>query len=224
MTWAEEGKKRPADQARSILGSVSAFFTEDHIVLTSGKHASAYVNHDPLFEHMNASLLSELASVLAKAAEAHPAYTMGKMCVVGPETGGWHLGHWMTYHHNLGKSPAQQLLAVCAYKQAQGFFFNDDTVQFLKGRSCLIVDDVLTTGKSVRATMQALTEVGATPAGVLVVCDRSGTEDHTSMGLPVTRSLFQLDAQSWEAKDCPMCKAGKPINQRVGHPEKFSKP
>jgi orotate phosphoribosyltransferase len=221
LSWQEEETRTRGDRARKILESVGAFYQNDHIILTSARHASAYVNHDPLFEKHHSPQLSVLAALLAEEIKETVAPMSSPIALVGPMTGGWHLAHWAGYHYH---NASQTALAAPAEKDGHdGFVIEESFRASITGRLVLLVDDVLTTGKSAVAAQKAVESIGGTVIGLLVVCDRSG-KSAAELGLPAVWSLFQLAVQSWEASDCPMCKAGKPINQKVGHPEKAQKP
>ena len=76
------------------------------------------------------------------------------------------------------------------------------------GERTLIVDDVLTTGGSVREVLEALRRAGGEPAGVGVLVDRSaGAVD---FGLPFFACLT-LDLPDYEAAACPLCEKGLPL-------------
>jgi orotate phosphoribosyltransferase len=76
------------------------------------------------------------------------------------------------------------------------------------GERVLVVEDVVTTGGSVRETIGLLRSAGAEVIGVGAVVDRSnGTTD---FGVAF-RSLVSMDIKSWDETQCPLCLAGEPI-------------
>ena len=70
----------------------------------------------------------------------------------------------------------------------------------------LVVDDVLTTGGSVRDTLDAVVDAGGTPIGVGLVVDR--TNGATSFGELDTFACLAIDVASYDPDDCPLCAAG----------------
>ena len=76
------------------------------------------------------------------------------------------------------------------------------------GERALVVDDVLTTGGSVREVLEALREAGGVPIGVGVLVDRSG--GRLELGVPLFACLT-LDLPSYEADSCPLCGQGEPL-------------
>jgi orotate phosphoribosyltransferase len=216
----EQAGRREAlgDAAKVILASVGAFYDNDHVVLTSGRHSAAYVNHDPLFLDRHTAELSQLAGLLASLIieVVRPERIPGAL--VGPMTGGWHLSHWTGHHYRLLKDSAP---SVCAEKGENGTFrFEPRDRLILEGTRCLIIDDVLTTGKSARATKVAIEEAGGIVDGLLVVCDRSGRPAH-ELGFPNVWSLFSLEVPTYAEEECPLCKAGERVNTVVGHGAEF---
>jgi orotate phosphoribosyltransferase len=78
------------------------------------------------------------------------------------------------------------------------------------GERVLVVEDVVTTGGSVKELIALLQHEGAIVVGVGAIVDRSnGTAD---FGVPF-HPLMSVDVQSWDSPDCPLCKEGVPIRK-----------
>lgn len=77
-----------------------------------------------------------------------------------------------------------------------------------EGERVVVVEDVVTTGKSTRETMEALRRAGGELVGVGALVDRSGGE--CDFGVPFS-SLLSLPVEAWEASDCPECRSGSPV-------------
>jgi len=69
----------------------------------------------------------------------------------------------------------------------------------------LVVEDVITTGKSTRETIEVVKKAGGIVIAAASLVDRSGGK--ADLGVPY-RSLVTLDVPSYAAESCPMCKAG----------------
>ncbi|MGH2615926.1 MAG: phosphoribosyltransferase family protein, partial [Thermomicrobiales bacterium] len=80
--------------------------------------------------------------------------------------------------------------------------------RFAPGSRILVVDDILTTGGSVRETLDALQTHQVEVVGVAVLVDRSG--DAANIGAP-TFALTSRDIATWEAAACPLCASGLPL-------------
>jgi orotate phosphoribosyltransferase len=70
----------------------------------------------------------------------------------------------------------------------------------------LIVEDVITTGRSVREVLDVVRAHDARIVGVCAIVQRGPVD----FGVPF-QSLLDLLIESYEAADCPQCKAGEPI-------------
>src|SRR5690606_6877160 len=80
------------------------------------------------------------------------------------------------------------------------------------GERCLVVEDVVTTGGSVREVLEVARQAGADVVGVAVLADRSGGRA-LDLGVRV-EYLLSLDAPAWDPDDCPLCRAGVPLEKR----------
>ncbi len=76
------------------------------------------------------------------------------------------------------------------------------------GERALVVDDVLTTGGSVRETLDAVRKAGGVPVGVAVMVDRSG--GRVDFGVPLFAAT-EVEMQTWDADACPLCAANVPL-------------
>jgi orotate phosphoribosyltransferase len=73
------------------------------------------------------------------------------------------------------------------------------------GERVVIVEDVVTTGKSTLETADVVRAQGAEVVGFAAILDRSGGRH--SFELPFL-SLLALDVPAWPASECPLCAAG----------------
>jgi orotate phosphoribosyltransferase len=77
------------------------------------------------------------------------------------------------------------------------------------GERVLVVDDVLTSGASVRDTLAAVAAAGGVAIGVAVMVDRSGGAVAFE-GLPLaTATEFAIETFAPDA--CPLCRDGAPL-------------
>ena len=74
----------------------------------------------------------------------------------------------------------------------------------------LVVDDILTTGGSVRETLAALKATGADIKAIGLLVDRSGGS--VTFGVPLV-SLAALDIETFAPDDCPLCRDGVPMTK-----------
>ncbi len=80
----------------------------------------------------------------------------------------------------------------------------------------LVLEDVVTTGGSVKELIACVKEAGAEVVGVASLVNRSG--GRVDFGVPF-KSLVNLDITTYQPEDCPMCKEGsvayKPGSRQV---------
>jgi orotate phosphoribosyltransferase len=72
----------------------------------------------------------------------------------------------------------------------------------------LIVDDIMTTGGSIRQTMDAVEKLGGNIIGIGVMVDRSTQE--IDFGVPLF-SCLRAEAVTYSPDNCPLCQAGVPL-------------
>ena len=76
------------------------------------------------------------------------------------------------------------------------------------GTRILVVEDVVTTGGSVRKTVAHLRERGAEVVGIGALIDRSGGK--AEFDVPFS-ALARLDIDTYAPADCPLCAGKTPL-------------
>jgi len=183
------------EDLRDYLRRVDAL-KHGHFLLASGLHSDQYVEKFNLLR-----LPRETQRVCEKICER---FRDAKIDVVaGPTTGGVILAYEV----------ARQLGTAAAYaerrERALGREFRRGT-HFSPGSRVLLVDDILTTGGSVRETLAALAHHPAEVIAVAVLVDRSGGS--VTFDVPLT-ALATLDVETWEPAECPLCTLGEPLTK-----------
>jgi orotate phosphoribosyltransferase len=79
-----------------------------------------------------------------------------------------------------------------------------------RGERALIVEDVVTTGGSVKEVIELLRGMGVDIAGIGAIVDRSGGA--VDFGADF-RPLVAMDIKSWNERECPLCVDGVPIKK-----------
>ncbi len=166
-----------------------------HFVLSSGRHSDQYIEKFDLLRQPRAT--SEACRLIAERFRNDEIDV-----VVGPTTGGVILAFEV----------GRQLGAAAAYAERPangdaGREFRRGTT-FQSGDRVLVVDDILTTGGSLRETLDALSSHPVEVAGVAVLIDRSGGE--ADLRLPYF-ALATMDIATWDVSDCPLCRRGQPV-------------
>ncbi len=181
----------------SLLREVGAL-KEGHFVLSSGRHSDRYVEKFDLLRQPRATELA-CAGIVEQVAD------LGTIDVVaGPTTGGILLAFEVA--RQLGKPAAY---AERAESGSLAREFRRGTT-FPRGARVLVVDDILTTGGSVRETLAALAEHDVESVAVAVLVDRSGGK--VDLGLPLL-ALSRMSIDTWTPDDCPLCREGVPVTK-----------
>lgn len=81
------------------------------------------------------------------------------------------------------------------------------------GQRVLVVEDVVTTGGSVREVLEIVRQAGGVIVGVGSIVDRTG--GRIDFGVPF-HSVVSMEVESWEPGECPLCKAGAPAPYKPG--------
>jgi orotate phosphoribosyltransferase len=209
-----------ADDVVSILKSIGAVLTDDHFVYTSGKHGSIYINKDALYPHT--AKASEVGRLFAEKFKNEDIDV-----VVAPAVGGTILSQWTAFH--LSKLKGREILSAYTEKDKgttanaveSDQIFRRGYDAFVKGKNVLVLEDLTTTGISVKKTVAAVKAAGGKVKAVCVMVNRD-PEHVTSetIGAPFS-ALGILRADAYDEKDCPLCKKGNPINTKVAHGREY---
>lgn len=167
-----------------------------HFLFSSGRHGEVYLEKFDLLRDPGAT--SDVCRGFVERFRDQEVDV-----VVGPTTGGILLAF----------ETARQLGVAAAYAErasdgAPGREIRRGTA-FVPRSRVLVVDDILTTGGSVRETLAALAEHPVEVVAVAVLVDRSGGE--VEFGEIPLDSLARQRIASWLPEECPMCAAGEPI-------------
>lgn len=197
----------------SVLRETNALITNNHFVYTSGKHGSAYINKDAIYPYTDkASWVGKMFADKVKSKKIE--------VVVGPALGGIILSQWTAYH--LSKFRKKNVLGVYTEKAPdKNQVFTRGYDKLIKGKNVLIVEDLTTTGGSVRKVVESVKSAGGKVISVGVMIDRSPSGmSKKIIGAPFF-TLGRLPNQAFDANKCPLCMKNVPINTTVGHGKKY---
>lgn len=191
------------------LSKAGAVYVDQHFVYASGQHGPGYINMDPLFPDVD--LMAALGAQLVRPFRAE------FDTVAGPATGGIVVA--FSAASRVTDPPRPK--AVWADKVNGGFAFERaGFAGHLAGKRVLIVEDLLTTGGSVRKVCEAARTHGATVIGVSVVC-RRGRVTAEDLGVPRLEVLADVDFAATPADQCQLCADNVPIVADIGHGEEY---
>jgi orotate phosphoribosyltransferase len=178
--------------AERLLREAGAML-EGHFQLASGKHSGLYVEKFRLLERPPQT--DALCAMIADWAKA-----LRPGLVSGPTTGGLLVSYEVARH--LG------LRSIFAEKDEGGGRSFQRGFTVAPGERVLVVDDVLTTGGSIRDVLDAVRGLRGEPAGVATIIDRSGGS--VDFGVPFFACLT-LDLPVYASGACPLCDEGVPL-------------
>jgi orotate phosphoribosyltransferase len=159
---------------------------DGHFLLTSGKHSAQYMQCAQVLQY------PERAATLAEGLAA-TFRGMDIQTVIGPAMGG------ILVAHEVAKALGVRALFT---ERENGIMRLRRGFTLSPQERVLVVEDVITTGGSVREVLAVVREFEAIPVGVGVLVDRSGGT--VDFGLPQS-SIIQLNIQAYEARECPLC-------------------
>jgi len=172
---------------------LSAFERSDairtgHFKLSSGLHSDTYLQCALVLQHPGISerLGHELGTRLA---EHEPSV------VLGPAMGGVIIAHETARFLGVRALFAERVDGALALRR--GFALDP-------GDRVVVVEDVVTTGRSPREAIDLAKEAGAEVVAVGAIVDRSSD---ASFGVPF-EWLARVDAHSWAPETCPLCASG----------------
>jgi orotate phosphoribosyltransferase len=164
-----------------------------HFQLASGRHGDTYIEKFRILQWPD--LTGEMCQMIAD-------HFRGQAnLVAGPTTGGIILSYETARHLGVASLIAERKDDGEGREFKRGF-------QVGPGDRVLVVDDVLTTGGSIRDVLDAVRARGATVAGVGVLVDRTGGK--VDFGVPFF-ACMSLDMVSYDPADCPTCRAAVPL-------------
>lgn len=165
---------------------------EGHFLLTSGRHSNQYLQCALVLQ--KPSVAEKLSQELCKKIEEQ-----NVDIVIGPAIGG------ITFAYEM----ARQLGALALFaEREEGAMTLRRGFTIAPGARVLVVEDVITTGGSVREVVELVKKLGGQVVGVASLVDRSNGK--VEFGCPFT-SLLPIEVVSYSAEECPLCKEGKPI-------------
>ena len=164
---------------------------EGHFILTSGRHSNQYLQMAQALQD------AKLTEKLCKNLLEHFKDTEIDL-VISPAVGGILVGYEISKQlgvKNIFCEREQEIMTL-----RRGFEINP-------GERVLVVEDVVTTGGSVKEVVKVVEESGGIVAGIGVLADRSN--GRITFNCPF-KALLSLDIISYDEQECPLCKQGLP--------------
>lgn len=158
-----------------------------HFCLTSGLHSDIYFQCAKLYQYPE--ITSELGKRLAEKLSDIEFDT-----IVAPAIGAVIIGY------ETARNAKKRNLFV---ERKDGVMQLRRGYSLKKGEKVVIIEDVITTARTIKETMEAIKEYE--PEVVAVGCIVDRTKGKTEYNI---RSLLQIDPVVYDPNDCPLCKEG----------------
>lgn len=175
-----------------LLGETGALLS-GHFRLSSGLHSSQYVQCARLLrDPSNAARLGELL--------AERVHRFEPDLVAAPALGGLIIG--FTTAQALG-------IPMVFTERKDGEMVLRRGFEIPEGARVLVVEDVVTTGKSTRETDEVVRRLGGEIVAHAAILNRSG---HDNPFEEPFEFLHRLELETWSESECPLCAEGQAID------------
>ncbi len=176
---------------------------EGHFVLSSGLHSPVFLQKARVFMHPDET------AILCKAlAEKIRTAGLGRIdCCVGPAVGGIIPAYETSRHLGVPN----------VWVEREDGKFQLRRFELEPGARVVVIEDIVTTGLSIRETVEALREIGADVLAAACIVDRSAGK--ADVGVPLV-SLAQYEVPAFPADQLPpelaAIPATKPGSRHLG--------
>jgi orotate phosphoribosyltransferase len=172
---------------------------EGHFLLSSGRHSDKYFQCAKLLQYPDKARAA-LKPVAEKIGEDIKSGKIKVDMVVGPAMGGiiaaWEVARQLS------------LPAIFTERDDTGAMTLRRGFELQTGQNILIVEDVVTTGKSSMECAAAIEATGAKVTALACVVDRR-TENAEDIPWPFYPAV-KISSANWDACECGLCKQGIP--------------
>jgi len=176
------------EQVLDIYKRTGALLT-GHFLLSSGLHSEKYLQSALVLQQ------PDIATQLCAALAAHFKDSRIEV-VIAPALGGVFVSHETARALGVRAIFAERVNGELTLRR--GF-----TIR--QGERVLVVEDVITTGKSTKETIKVVQQAGGEVIAAASLVDRSGGK--ADIGVPY-KSLVTLNVPTYPAESCPLCKSG----------------
>ena len=161
-----------------------------HFCLTSGLHSNIYFQCAKLYQYPD--ITEALGKKLAEALSGLEFDT-----IIAPAIGAVIIGY------ETAKQAKKRNLFV---ERKDGTMQLRRGYTLAKGERVVIIEDVITTARTIKETIEAVKEFDVEVVAVGCIVDR--TKGLTPYNI---KSLMQIDPVTYEPTDCPLCREGIPL-------------
>lgn len=183
-------------------------YLSGHFRLTSGLHSNQYLQCALVLARP--AIAERLGRELAGSFKGETPVDL----VVSPAIGGLIIGHEVA--REIAKSnhgPGARF--IFTERDSTGKMTLRRGFSVSAGETAIVIEDVVTTGGSTREVIELLQAAGVRVLGAGSIVDRSG--GRVDLGVPRV-ALATIEAASWTAEECPLCRQGLAIEKPGSRP------
>jgi orotate phosphoribosyltransferase len=177
-----------SDQVLDIYKNTGALLT-GHFLLSSGLHSEQYLQSALVLQQPD--IATKLCAALAEDFKSSRIEV-----VIAPALGGVFVSHETARALGVRALFAERVNGELTLRR--GFTIKP-------GERVLVVEDVITTGKSTKETIEVVKQAGGIVVAAASLVDRSGGK--ADLGVPY-KSLVTLNVPTYTPEACPLCKSG----------------
>lgn len=170
-----------------------------HFKLSSGLHSNRYLQCAKVLQWpaRAEALGSALGAAIAAKVKGH-----FPSVVVSPAMGGLIIGQ------EVGRGLGVRAIFA---ERVEGAFTFRRGFALEPGERVVVVEDVVTTGKSTREVFDLVRSVGAEVVATSGIIDRRGAEIGQPIDSVPAAFLLELDVPAWKPEACPLCAKGETL-------------
>nr|WP_084042287.1 orotate phosphoribosyltransferase [Hippea sp. KM1] len=183
------------DEALELYKKRNAYL-QGHFLLSSGLHSEFYLQSALVLQYPHDAW--KLCSSIAE-------YFKDKQIdvVVAPAMGG------VLVSYDVARALGENVRSIFA-ERVEGKLTLRRGFTIGKDERVLVVEDVVTTGKSVRETLEVVRQFTDNIVGIGALVDRGGNFDPEGLDY---FPLIKLKIENYEPDNCPLCKKGIPLQK-----------
>lgn len=206
---------------RNILEASGGLIIGGHFVFSNGGHSDRYIE--------KTRFLSRVDYLLALADLVVKAYSKKNIqLVIGPAVGGVGFaavvavrmmqsgfGAGAEMQWGFAEPVRDKEGELILYELKRGF------AQMVEGKRVLVVEDVITSGRSAALVVKAVRANGGNVVGLSAIINR-GRVTSLDVGHPgYFKPLLTIDLPVYDPESCELCKFGVPVDLEHGHGRQF---
>ncbi len=188
-----------SEEIMNILKRTGAF-REGHFVYPNGKHTAHYFQMPLAFRYYDTARVLAVALSRKFRIERDIASQLPKVAIISPSSGGIPVA--------FGVRDALNAEQIYWAEQENGKRTFRQYVNQGEINPCIIVDDIIRSGKAIEETVELVRSLGAPVIGCGSIVKFSSASE--SVGDVSIKTLVDYNEEFYGSDGCPMCKQGTP--------------